>query len=95
MPLTWPALLFPPSAKEVSCWHEIPLYAGDGLLHYICEIPKETSAKMEVATVSSGTQQWARWYSPWRTLLATQSVDIRCTAHCALVPPNLPLFRFV
>jgi hypothetical protein len=36
----------------VSCWHEIPLYAGDGNLHYICEIPKETSAKMEVATVS-------------------------------------------
>jgi hypothetical protein len=38
--------------KLVSPWHEIPLHAGDGLLHYICEIPKETSAKMEVATVS-------------------------------------------
>jgi hypothetical protein len=40
------------AGKTVSCWHEIPLYAGDGNLHYICEIPKETSAKMEVATVS-------------------------------------------
>ena len=41
--------------KLVSPWHEIPLYAGDGLLHYICEIPKETSAKMEVATDEVGT----------------------------------------
>jgi len=40
------------TAKTVSPWHEIPLHAGDGNLHYICEIPKETSAKMEVATVS-------------------------------------------
>ncbi|PNW77146.1 hypothetical protein CHLRE_10g424100v5 [Chlamydomonas reinhardtii] len=43
-------MFFKQGAKEVSCWHEIPLYAGDGHLHYICEIPKETSAKMEVAT---------------------------------------------
>ncbi len=42
------------AAKEVSPWHEIPLFAGDGMLHYICEIPKETSAKMEVATVRAG-----------------------------------------
>jgi inorganic pyrophosphatase len=41
--------------KLVSPWHEIPLHAGDGLLHYICEIPKETSAKMEVATDEVGT----------------------------------------
>ena len=34
----------------ISPWHDIPLYAGDGLLNFICEIPKETSAKMEVAT---------------------------------------------
>nr|BAU61628.1 vacuolar soluble pyrophosphatase [Parachlorella kessleri] len=37
----------------VSPWHDIPLHAGDGLLHFVCEIPKETSAKMEVATVSA------------------------------------------
>ncbi|GLC51697.1 V-ATPase V0 sector subunit c'' [Pleodorina starrii] len=43
-------MFFKQGAKEVSCWHEIPLHAGNGLLHYICEIPKETSAKMEVAT---------------------------------------------
>ena len=30
--------------KTISCWHEIPLYAGDGNLHYICEIPKVRGA---------------------------------------------------
>ena len=45
------------AGKKISPWHEIPLYAGDGLLHYICEIPKETSAKMEVATVSSSSSR--------------------------------------
>eukprot|EP00200_Dunaliella_tertiolecta_P006552 CAMPEP_0202347896 /NCGR_PEP_ID=MMETSP1126-20121109/6066_1 /ASSEMBLY_ACC=CAM_ASM_000457 /TAXON_ID=3047 /ORGANISM="Dunaliella tertiolecta, Strain CCMP1320" /LENGTH=286 /DNA_ID=CAMNT_0048939521 /DNA_START=28 /DNA_END=888 /DNA_ORIENTATION=+ len=43
-------VFFKQGSKTVSPWHEIPLYAGDGNLHYICEIPKETSAKMEVAT---------------------------------------------
>jgi hypothetical protein len=60
---SWPAAVDAPfnmhcrfhlfAAKVVSPWHEIPLFAGDGNLHYICEIPKETSAKMEVATVST------------------------------------------
>ena len=34
----------------VSAWHDIPLYAGNGLLNFVCEIPKESSAKMEMAT---------------------------------------------
>lgn len=34
----------------VSSWHDVPLYAGEGLLNFLCEIPKETSAKMELAT---------------------------------------------
>ncbi|GBF93727.1 inorganic pyrophosphatase [Raphidocelis subcapitata] len=46
---------FQQNGKTISCWHEIPLHAGDGLLHFICEIPKETSAKMEVATDEPGT----------------------------------------
>ncbi|KAI8477025.1 MAG: inorganic pyrophosphatase precursor [Monoraphidium minutum] len=46
---------FNQSGKQISCWHEIPLHAGDGLLHFICEIPKETSAKMEVATDEPST----------------------------------------
>ena len=43
------------TGKPISCWHEIPLHAGDGLLHFVCEIPKETSAKMEVATDEPAT----------------------------------------
>lgn len=38
------------SDKQVSPWHDVPLHLGDGLFNFIVEIPKETSAKMEVAT---------------------------------------------
>ncbi|MFS7920688.1 putative inorganic diphosphatase [Helianthus anomalus] len=38
------------SGKKVSPWHDIPLHTGDGAFNFIVEIPKETSAKMEVAT---------------------------------------------
>ena len=39
--------------QKISLWHDIPLYAEDGLVNFIVEIPKETSAKMESATVST------------------------------------------
>lgn len=39
--------------KDVSAWHDIPLQNEDGSFNFVCEIPKETSAKMEVATVST------------------------------------------
>ncbi|XP_010527173.1 PREDICTED: soluble inorganic pyrophosphatase 6, chloroplastic-like [Tarenaya hassleriana] len=38
------------SGKKVSPWHDIPLHLGDGVFNFIVEIPKESSAKMEVAT---------------------------------------------
>ncbi|KAK2987429.1 hypothetical protein RJ640_018566, partial [Escallonia rubra] len=38
------------SGKKVSPWHDIPLHLGDGAFNFIVEIPKESSAKMEVAT---------------------------------------------
>ncbi|VFQ75114.1 unnamed protein product [Cuscuta campestris] len=38
------------SGKKVSPWHDIPLHLGDGIFNFIVEIPKESSAKMEVAT---------------------------------------------
>ncbi|CAK0787772.1 V-ATPase V0 sector subunit c'' [Coccomyxa viridis] len=41
--------------QDISTWHDIPLYLENGLLSFICEIPKETSAKMEVATDEEGT----------------------------------------
>lgn len=45
----------------VSPWHDIPLKADGNLFHFVCEIPKETAAKMEVATVRAiYLQQHAR-----------------------------------
>ncbi|KAG8072548.1 hypothetical protein GUJ93_ZPchr0006g45469 [Zizania palustris] len=41
--------------RKVSPWHDVPLRAGDGVFHFIVEIPKESSAKMEVATDESFT----------------------------------------
>ena len=39
------------AGADISPWHDIPLQAKDGTYNFVCEIPKETSAKMEVATV--------------------------------------------
>jgi len=36
--------------SRVSAWHGIPLTNEDGSYNFLCEIPKETKAKMEVAT---------------------------------------------
>ncbi|KAG0497165.1 hypothetical protein HPP92_001856 [Vanilla planifolia] len=43
------------SGKKVSPWHDIPLHLGNGVFNFVVEIPKETSAKMEVATDESFT----------------------------------------
>ena len=40
-----------PAGTDISSWHDIPLYLDNNLVNFICEIPKETAAKMEVATV--------------------------------------------
>ena len=39
--------------KDISAWHDVPLQNEDGSFNFVCEIPKETAAKMEVATVSA------------------------------------------
>ena len=36
--------------NTVSAWHGVPLKNADGTFNFLCEIPKETKAKMEVAT---------------------------------------------
>ena len=36
----------------MSPWHDVSLRNPDGTLNFVCEIPKDTMAKMEVATVS-------------------------------------------
>ncbi|KAG6710041.1 hypothetical protein I3842_06G162700 [Carya illinoinensis] len=38
------------TGRKISPWHDIPLSLGNGVFNYIVEIPKESSAKMEVAT---------------------------------------------
>lgn len=45
------ALASTTGGATVSPWHDIPLKADGNMFHFVCEIPKETSAKMEVATV--------------------------------------------
>lgn len=35
---------------EISPWHHIPLFASDDHFNFVCEIPKWTRAKFEVAT---------------------------------------------
>ncbi|KAM7250255.1 hypothetical protein ACFE04_022138 [Oxalis oulophora] len=43
------------SGKKISPWHDVPLQLGDGVFNFIVEIPKESSAKMEVATDEAHT----------------------------------------
>ncbi len=35
----------------MSPWHDVALRNEDGTLNFVCEIPKDTSAKFELATV--------------------------------------------
>lgn len=43
-------IFFSEDGKAISPWHNVPLHNADGTVNFICEIPKETKAKMEVAT---------------------------------------------
>lgn len=36
--------------KQISPWHDIPLYSPDGYVHMVTEIPKFSRAKFEIAT---------------------------------------------
>ncbi|KAF0720567.1 Aste57867_207 [Aphanomyces stellatus] len=38
------------SKVHISPWHDIPLYNSDGSVNFICEIPKWTRKKFEIAT---------------------------------------------
>lgn len=40
--------------ERISPWHSIPLFADGGLLNMVCEIPRGTRAKFEVATGEAG-----------------------------------------
>ncbi|KAJ2776892.1 inorganic diphosphatase activity protein [Coemansia javaensis] len=36
----------------ISPWHDVPLAAGDGTYHMVCEIPRWTNAKLEIDTAA-------------------------------------------
>ncbi|EFH42877.1 hypothetical protein ARALYDRAFT_358655 [Arabidopsis lyrata subsp. lyrata] len=63
------------SGKKVSPWHDIPLHLGDGVFHFIVEIPKESRSKMEVATdeaftpIKQDTKKGKLRYYPLKVLL--------------------------
>ena len=42
------------SGDPISAWHDIPLYADDGNLNFVCEIPANTTAKFELQTEEPG-----------------------------------------
>ena len=44
-------MFFKDGDKKISPWHDIPLKASSGAYNFVCEIPKESSAKMECAIV--------------------------------------------
>jgi inorganic pyrophosphatase len=48
-------IFFKEDGKTLSPWHDIPLRNADGTFNAIIEIPKETMAKMEVATDEAST----------------------------------------
>ncbi|CAK9160416.1 unnamed protein product [Ilex paraguariensis] len=60
---------------QVSPWHDIPLHLGDSAFSFIVEIPKESSAKMEVATdepftpIKQDTKKGKLRYYPYDMLL--------------------------
>jgi len=54
-PSTEYRIFFTEGEKTISPWHDVPLYNDDGTLNAIIEIPKESQAKMEVATDEKST----------------------------------------
>jgi len=36
--------------QDISPFHDIPMSAGEGIYHMVCEVPRWTNAKMEIAT---------------------------------------------
>eukprot|EP00798_Chlamydomonas_sp_ICE-L_P008048 gene8048-1282_t len=84
-------IMYKAGEKSISPWHEIPLYAEDGNLHFVCEIPKETSAKMEVATdecynpikqdIKKGKLRFYPYNINWNYGMLPQTWEDPATAH--------------
>lgn len=81
------SLLPDPVGSTLSPWHDLPLYNEDGSVNFVCEIPKETSAKMEVATVSAPAPLPAPFLPPCCPLLpASAGPDAVGGARCRTSP---------
>ena len=64
-----------------SFWHDIPLENGDGSVNFVCEIPKETKAKMEVATVDLQLQTALAFIERDSIAYASQILPGFCLQH--------------
>lgn len=74
-------LMLQEDGSDISPWHDIALYNEDGTLNFFCEIPMDTTAKFEVATVRlsllSGLAAAA-------THAAVAYVVLQVPKHCAI-----------
>ena len=61
----------------MSPWHDVSLRNTDGTVNFVCEIPKDTKAKMEVATVSKGTSS-----ALCKKLFMTRNLNNRQRSSC-------------
>jgi hypothetical protein len=59
--------------RPISPWHDIPLYSKEGNVHFVCEIPMWTRAKMEMGT---RTAAHTRLRTPSCALCASQSARL-------------------
>ncbi|EIE26764.1 inorganic pyrophosphatase, partial [Coccomyxa subellipsoidea C-169] len=75
----------------VSPWHDVALRNEDGTLNFVCEIPKDTSAKFEVATgeernpikqdVKKGVPRFYPYTIPWNYGMLPQTWEDPQAAH--------------
>ncbi|CAL8467104.1 g6640 [Coccomyxa elongata] len=79
---------------DVSPWHDVDLRNDDGTLNFVCEIPKDTSAKFEVATgersnpikqdVKKGAPRFYPYSIPWNYGMLPQTWEDPQAAHAGL-----------
>ena len=69
----------------VSPWHDVPLHAdaAKGLLNFICEIPKNTTAKARARAPAGATQRRGARCSGGRGTLATRSAALQTRSRAA------------
>ncbi len=74
---------------DVSPWHDIALYNEDGTLNFFCEIPMDTTAKFEVATVSP-RPLWPDKRSLHLSARGSRSLERRNNTVCVSLQQTMP-----